>query len=321
MIKNQSAEYFFRHFGFTGINQNNKVFLFHLTTEGNTILFFGDRILRNRLFFQPFLSFLNYFPILIFWNPFHPHWVIIINMIFHPKIKAVIFDLGDTLMLPSGSWESVFLHASSALQNYLCENNIIPPSLNFRSIFLESLNEYYQIREKTLRETTTSALLRELLSKYQIRPTDDIELNEALDTFYQVTRSNWHIDPQSPVTLRKLREDGLQIGMISNAGNEADVIKLLENFAILPYFSFVITSAGVGYRKPHSNIFSHIFDHWTYAPNEMMMVGDRLDTDVLGARDFGLHTVWLNRKGKKNTIPALKPDIETRELHTFHQFL
>ncbi|MFL6123499.1 HAD family hydrolase, partial [Actinophytocola sp.] len=45
-------------------------------------------------------------------------------------------------------------------------------------------------------------------------------------------------------------------------------------------------------------------------PAETMHVGDLLDTDAKGARDAGLHGVWLARSG---TRPAREPGIQTIE--------
>lgn len=243
------------------------------------------------------------------------------EMIFNPKVRGVIFDLGDTLMVPIGSWGNVFLKAGSSLQEYLCVNKILSPNTDFKSDFLERLNQYYILREKTYQETTTAELLRELLKNYHSQPIDETMLVKGLDTFYQVTRQNWRLDPAAIPTLKAIEDLGYKIGMISNAGNEDDVLKLIENFGLSSYFSFIITSASVGFRKPHPQIFQAISSFWDLAPSEILMVGDRIDTDVLGASTFGMRTVWLNRNRKTNPHIELSPDIETDELADILKFL
>jgi FMN phosphatase YigB (HAD superfamily) len=38
--------------------------------------------------------------------------------------------------------------------------------------------------------------------------------------------------------------------------------------------------------------------HWGYLPDEIAMVGDRLDADVGGARPLGIYTIWIKRRVK-----------------------
>jgi FMN phosphatase YigB (HAD superfamily) len=55
------------------------------------------------------------------------------------------------------------------------------------------------------------------------------------------------------------------------------------------------------------------------------MVGDRLNTDIKGARENGLMTVWVNResegkRGAKET-PEILPDFEISDLSQVHDIL
>jgi putative hydrolase of the HAD superfamily len=65
----------------------------------------------------------------------------------------------------------------------------------------------------------------------------------------------------------------------------------------------VVTSARVGYRKPHPAIYRQALLDAGETAETTAMVGDNLNADVIGAEAAGLHGVFLNRTGRTG-IPA-----------------
>jgi putative hydrolase of the HAD superfamily len=92
------------------------------------------------------------------------------------------------------------------------------------------------------------------------------------------------------------------------------VLQLTERFGIVPYFDFIITSAACGYRKPHPHIFELALTNWGYMPDEIAMVGDRLDADVRGAQPLGIFTIWITRRAKRIAELPFKPDATVEAL-------
>jgi putative hydrolase of the HAD superfamily len=62
----------------------------------------------------------------------------------------------------------------------------------------------------------------------------------------------------------------------------------------------VFISGEVGYGKPDARIFEHALAKLGLSPDEALMVGDRVNLDVAGARAAGVRAVWLNRNARKN---------------------
>ena len=62
-------------------------------------------------------------------------------------------------------------------------------------------------------------------------------------------------------------------------------------------FDHVIASEEVGVAKPGARIFEVAVEAFGVAPGEAAYVGDRLETDALGAVAAGLTGVWLDRAG------------------------
>ncbi len=68
--------------------------------------------------------------------------------------------------------------------------------------------------------------------------------------------------------------------------------------------------------KPHPKPFHACLEQLDCAPDAAVYVGDDPRIDVEGARNAGLHAVWLRRSGRRHPadpIPADVPVIETLE--------
>ena len=71
---------------------------------------------------------------------------------------------------------------------------------------------------------------------------------------------------------------------------------------------FIVTSAEVGYRKPHPRAFKAALAHWPdIRPDEIAMVGDRLDADIAGAKRAGLFAVWMRHQPAKGEDRQERP--------------
>lgn len=97
-----------------------------------------------------------------------------------------------------------------------------------------------------------------------------------------------------------LHENHIKMGIITNGFVQLQQIRL-ERTGFLPYFSPVIISELVGVAKPHPKIFEHAFELMG-SPNKehVLMVGDTLESDILGGNNFGIDTCWLNHHNKEH---------------------
>jgi putative hydrolase of the HAD superfamily len=117
---------------------------------------------------------------------------------------------------------------------------------------------------------------------------------------YAVTQSCWKVELDTHSTLTTLQETGYRLGIISNAGDDWDVQVLIDNAGIRTFFEYINTSAAAGIRKPHPKIFQMAFDAMKISPNRAVMVGDTLGADILGAKNMGMHNVWITRRASKS---------------------
>jgi putative hydrolase of the HAD superfamily len=213
-------------------------------------------------------------------------------------IRAVIFDLGNTLMYPVAPdlWPEVIQRGNQALMEYLCTRDILTDCDDFVVEFNQRLHQYYSERDKLMIETSTFQVLKELLAEKGYAEVPDTVIRESLDAHYAVTQKNWQLEDDAIDCLSTLQQQKYKLGLVSNAGDHRDVVQLVEKFNLDPYFEFILTSAGCGYRKPHHKIFQLALEELGASGEEVVMVGDTLDADILGANRVGMYSIWITRR-------------------------
>ena len=231
-------------------------------------------------------------------------------------LRAVLFDLGGTLMYERATWDAVNARADDALTNYLREEGLELNLSTFPREFRNRLRKYFTQREQDLLETTYSFVLREVLKDKGYGDLPESIIRNALDKLFTITQTNWVLEDDALPTLQKLETDGYRMGLISNAGDDQDVQQLARGFGIAKYFDFILTSAACSYRKPHRRIFELALSNWYFLPSEAVMVGDNLDADVRGAQGVGMFAVWISRRagGRSEDQISIQPDASLSSL-------
>lgn len=100
--------------------------------------------------------------------------------------------------------------------------------------------------------------------------------------------------------------------LLTNGSPALQNIKLELTPELVPYFKQIIISGDFGKGKPDATIFEHALDKMNVKPNEVLMVGDNLNTDILGASRTGITSVWINRKNAQ--AEKVIPDYEIKDL-------
>jgi putative hydrolase of the HAD superfamily len=103
-------------------------------------------------------------------------------------------------------------------------------------------------------------------------------------------------------TLDCLRERGVRLGCVTNRvfGGPRFAEELRE-LGLDRYFEATAVSCDFGYMKPHPKIFEHVFETMGIAPEETAMCGDSLRADVEAAHALGMTSIW--RRSRKHDPP------------------
>ena len=118
--------------------------------------------------------------------------------------------------------------------------------------------------------------------------------NKALEA-YGLKMAPWNSDdefvyPETENCLSELSKH-YKIGIIANQNLGSE--ERLEKFGLLKYIDLVIASAEEGVAKPDLRIFQIALDRANCKPEEAVMVGDRIDNDIIPANKIGMTTVWI----------------------------
>jgi 2-haloacid dehalogenase len=105
-----------------------------------------------------------------------------------------------------------------------------------------------------------------------------------------------------------------EVGIITNGVDHIQHRRIAAS-GLAEHISFVATSEACGYAKPDSRF----FDYTTrmarrFVKEETVIVGDRLDADILGANRFGIDSCWFNPDRLVNASQAI-PSCEAATLH------
>lgn len=91
-----------------------------------------------------------------------------------------------------------------------------------------------------------------------------------------------------------------QLVLLTNGAPSLQNLKLEITPEIAPYFNHIIISGDFGKGKPDASIFEFVMEKAGIQAADAIMIGDNLNTDILGSSRVGMRNVWINRE---NNVP------------------
>ncbi|SMG50589.1 putative hydrolase of the HAD superfamily [Marivirga sericea] len=209
--------------------------------------------------------------------------------------KHIFFDLDHTLWdYEKNSNEALGELFLKYQLTKLGVDNLIEFNHCFDRVNRSLWNDYN--KNKISRDGIREQRFLRILSEFAI---DDNDLSNKLSTEYlMLCPTKPHLMPYTIEVLDYLKE-GYKLHILTNGFKDVQKIKL-ENSSLHPYFSTVVTSDTAGYKKPMSSIFKYAIDKADARKSECIMIGDNLQTDIMGARNFGMDTIYFNPKKEKH---------------------
>jgi FMN phosphatase YigB (HAD superfamily) len=80
----------------------------------------------------------------------------------------------------------------------------------------------------------------------------------------------------------------------TRTATEAELRQRLASAGIARFFRWVVTSVDAGFRKPAVEFFDFALAKCGLRKDEVLFVGNQLNTDVTGGEQYGIRTVWLS---------------------------
>lgn len=198
-------------------------------------------------------------------------------------MKYVIFDLDDTLL--------DFQAAEQASLTTILTRYRVPDLAVAKRIYLAHNQQVWQqIEHGADRDQLLDQRFKIVFAKLGITvdgPKVQHQYNDLLGQGFQVL-------PGVAPMLTKLRTAGLVL-LIGTNGVQDTQIKRLVGSGLANQFDHVFISETVGFAKPDRRFFDAIFATYPdLSPKNTVMVGDSLASDIAGATNVGLPSIWFN---------------------------
>lgn len=116
----------------------------------------------------------------------------------------------------------------------------------------------------------------------------------------------WTLYPETLSVLKTLKEQGMELGIISNF--DSRLFTVLRGLGLADFFDTVTISTLAHVAKPSSRIFQCALEKHAVDPDEAIHVGDSVRDDLEGACRAGLHGVLVDREGDQVLSHSLQAD-------------
>jgi putative hydrolase of the HAD superfamily len=257
-------------------------------------------------------------------------------------IKAIIFDLDDTLLWDKKSVETAFqvtcqlaakkvsidptkleeavrIEASELYASYETYPFTKMIGINpFEGLWgtFDDEGELFQkmkiIVPSYRREAWTRGLQRVGI--------DDPELGEQLADHFPIARKANPFLYKETFQVLDLLKGSYQLVLLTNGSPTLQNTKLEITAELAPYFTHIVISGAFGKGKPDPAIFQFALSQCNLQADEAIMVGDNLMTDILGASRAGIRSIWINRENKQPD-KDIKPSYEITNLEELFPIL
>jgi len=207
-------------------------------------------------------------------------------------MKAIIFDIDNTLI--------DFMRMKKASCDAAIEAMI---DAGLKLSKKKALDELYEIYYKEGLEDRT--IFQKFLKK--VTGNVDYKLLAYGIVAYRQTRAGYlRSYPGAKRTLMKLRERGLKLAVVSDAPKIMAWLRL-AHMQLDDFFDVVVAFDDTGRHKPSRLPFNKALKILKVKPEDCLMVGDRPNKDIKGARELGMKTAFA-KYGFEGKPPRMKVD-------------
>ncbi len=220
------------------------------------------------------------------------------------KIKAVLWDIDGTLLDFQVAERHAIRACFSKLQLGECTDEMLQDYVEINVGYWRRLE-----RGELTKPQVLVGRFEEFFGKYGIDPAAAQAFNEE----YQVRLGDTICFCKNALeTVRALHGQVRQYA-VTNGTKTAQERKLTES-GLDKLLEGVFISEMIGIEKPMKAFFDKVFQEiGAYKPEEMMIVGDSLTSDIKGGNNAGIVTCWYNPGGEKRP-EGLRIDYEIKDI-------
>lgn len=199
------------------------------------------------------------------------------------RIKAVLIDIDNTLLDFNES-------ALVAMNNVAKKHNVVFPDGYF-DVFL-------RINDDLWGELQCGNISKAELYKRRWKEIfDELHIQADYDRFEEDFRKEMRVTAKTVKGAKELLQylsGKYPVYAASNASRFQQEIRLQKS-GLAEYLSGFFVSEDIGFQKPSKEFFYACCQKlYPIAPSEIVMIGDSIDADIIGAKNFGINSIWFN---------------------------
>jgi len=205
------------------------------------------------------------------------------------KYRHLFFDLDNTLY----DFEA---NSYLALEQVFTELKLIEKLPSFAEYFkvYDKVNHdlWALYREKKMaKDVLRGKRHKDSLAAFSIIP--EISPLEIDDKYLKTMTTQTELFPGTIDMLVHLKNKGYQMHIITNGFKEVQHDKMV-NTGLSNFFNNVFISEEIKSPKPSREIFEHAIKSSNARKKESIMIGDSWESDIVGAKNFGIDQVYFN---------------------------
>lgn len=208
-----------------------------------------------------------------------------------PPVRAVIFDLDDTLFDHSGS-------VRLALAAWLGDETVADDGRLVEGWFASEKKHYQEwIAGRVSFQEQRRRRLRDVYALLGWPCPPDDEVDALFSAYLAHYERAWRAFDDVHPALTQLRDRGFTLAVLTN-GSRIQQHAKVQALGLVEYLEAVVTSDELGAAKPAPSSYLETCERLPADPATTLHVGDRYDVDVAGARSAGLQALHLDRSHK-----------------------
>lgn len=230
-----------------------------------------------------------------------------------PNIKAVTFDLWETLILERNGWSSNRMNVRC--NNLAIEFNKFGVKTSKRQIRLAFtkmfswLTDIWDTNKEVTHQDQIEFIIKSVL-KNSLAVNEELicQLSPAYTSaIFEVPPD---LNPDATKVLKWLKEQNKKVGLISNTGLTPGfgLREFLTKKKIAKYFDLMLFSDEVYVRKPDPRIFQIAAQKLQVNPHQIVHIGDNLKSDIHGSKKAEFQTIYLTTETGKDTTAESDPN-------------
>ena len=215
------------------------------------------------------------------------------------KYKVILFDADETLFDFKKAEKEAF------------KNTMIEFGVSYDESY--HFNIYKEINTAIWKELEEGLITQEKLKTERFRRfIEKIEMdfneNDFANTYMKYLGEGSFLFEGAKELIEDL-SDKYILSIVTN-GLTAVQERRVKKSVIAKYFKDIVISEEIGISKPNPDIFEHAINNLgKFSKDEVLMIGDSLNSDIRGGINYNIDTCWYNPNNAENKT-NLKPTYE-----------